>query len=85
MFTSDIINTTNGTILTTKLQKFEEEEEEDDDKNNVSFEKLSEDNHPFGLSILKFRERLTRVIEKHNVRKFNIISIIVLLNFNRLQ
>ncbi|CAF3986472.1 unnamed protein product [Adineta steineri] len=46
-----IINTTNGLILTSKLQSMEKEE----DKNNVGFEKLPEDDHSNCLFVLKLR------------------------------
>lgn len=60
-------------IITTKLQKIDEEEEDDDDDiDNEGFEKLSGDFHPFGLFILKIREKLIRILEKHHVREFNI-------------
>ncbi|CAF1389785.1 unnamed protein product, partial [Adineta steineri] len=62
-----IINTTNGSILTTKLQSIEEEEEDDDDdedKNNVGFEKLPEDGHSSGLFVLKLRKYIIQIIQK---------------------
>ncbi|CAF1253529.1 unnamed protein product [Adineta steineri] len=59
-----IINTTNGSILTTKLQSLEEEEDDDEDKNNVGFEKLPEDGHSNGLFILKLRKYIIQIIQK---------------------
>jgi hypothetical protein len=83
VFTSDTINTANGILITTKLQQIEEEED-DDDKNNAGFEKLSGEGHPFGVFVLKIRERLIRIIEKQKVTKFSFISLIIILHLNRL-
>ncbi|CAF1458365.1 unnamed protein product [Adineta steineri] len=58
-----IINTTNGLILTSKLQSMEKEE----DKNNVGFEKLPEDDHSNCLFVLKLRTYLIQIIQKQKV------------------
>ncbi|CAF1492204.1 unnamed protein product [Adineta steineri] len=61
-----IINTTNGSILKTKLQSTKEEDDDDDeeDKNNVGFEKLPKDGHSYGLFVLKFRKYIVQITEK---------------------
>ncbi len=74
VFTSDIINTANGIIITTKLQEIEE----DDENNNSGFEKLSGEGYAFGLFILKIREGLIRIIEKQKVRKSSYTSLFYL-------
>ncbi len=81
VFISDVINMTNGTIITTKLQAIEEE---DDDKNNSGFEKLPGEGHSFGLFVLKIRERFIRIIEKQEVRTFCDVSFNIIINLNRL-
>jgi hypothetical protein len=79
VFISDIINTANGTIITTKLQEID-----DDDKDNPGFVKLSGEGHSFGLFILKIRQRLIRIIEKQEVRKFRGIRFNMIIDLHRL-
>ena len=67
IFLSDIISTTNGIIVTTKLRKREREREDEIEKNNSEFEKLPGPGHPLGLFILKIREQLIRIIDKEKV------------------
>ena len=80
VFISDIIKTANGTIITTKLQGIDD----DDDKNNPGFEKLSGEGHSFGLFILKIRQRLVRIIEKQEVRKFDNMQFNMIIDLKRL-
>lgn len=63
VFVSDIISTSHGIIVTTKLHGMEEENV----GNNSEFEKLPGEGHPFGLFVLNIRERLSRVIDNQKV------------------
>ncbi|CAF1367332.1 unnamed protein product [Adineta steineri] len=76
-----IINTTNGSILTTKLQSIEEQEEDDEDKNNVDFEKLPDDGHSNGLFILKFRKYIIQIIQKQKTAVVYGLKLIFFIDF----
>ena len=83
MFTSDLINTSDGILIATKLQVTEKEEEEDE--NNEGFKKLIEEGHPSGIFIMRIRERFTGIFEKQKVRKLFDTSLITMIDYNRLQ
>ncbi|CAF0788884.1 unnamed protein product [Adineta steineri] len=76
-----IINTTNGSILTTKLQSIEEIEDDDEDKNNAGFEKLPDDGHSNGLFILKFRKYIIQIIQKQKTAVVYGLKLIFLIGF----
>ncbi|CAF1550035.1 unnamed protein product, partial [Adineta steineri] len=77
-----IINTTNGSILTTKLQSIEEEDDDDEeDKNNVGFEKLPEDNYSNGLFILKLRKYIIQIIQKQKTAVIYGLKLIFFIGF----
>ncbi|CAF1338751.1 unnamed protein product [Adineta steineri] len=77
-----IINTTNGSILTTKLQSIEEEEDDDDeDKNNAGFEKLPEDGHSNGLFVLKLRKYIIQIIQKQKTAVIYGLKLIFFIGF----
>jgi hypothetical protein len=63
VFVSDVISTTNGIIVTTKLQGVKEENV----GNNSEFEELTGEGHPLGLFVLNIRERLIRLIDNRKV------------------
>ncbi|CAF1297587.1 unnamed protein product [Adineta steineri] len=77
-----IINTTNGSILTTKLQSIEEEDDDDDeDKNNAAFEKLPDEGHVNGLFILKLRKFIIQIIEKQKTVVIYGLKLIFFIGF----
>lgn len=60
VFVSDIISTSHGIIVTTKLHGREE-------GHDAEFEKLPGEGHRFGLFVLNIREELSRLINHQKV------------------
>ncbi|UJR10076.1 hypothetical protein I4U23_014298 [Adineta vaga] len=76
-----VINTRNGLVVTSKLRKNEEEEDYDDDKDNIGFDKLTDEVQPSGLWILRFRKRIFKLIEQRKTTVIYGMKLFFLLAF----